>query len=75
MFVQRHRLNADQAAAAEALINARVDGVILPPPLGDADVLVNRLLDAGIAVVTTGSTRPASSLASIGINDFGARSK
>ena len=72
LIVQRHRLNADQAAAADALINARVDGVILPPPLGDADVLVNRLLDAGIAVVTTGSTRPASSLASIGIDDFGA---
>ena len=72
LIVQRHPLSAGEAVAAEALIGARLDGVILPPPLGDAHLLVGRLRGAGIAVVATGSTRPAPSLATIGIDDFGA---
>jgi LacI family transcriptional regulator len=72
LIVQRHPLGAGEAAAAEALIGARLDGVILPPPLGDAHLLVGRLRGAGIAVVATGSIRPGPSLATIGIDDFGA---
>ncbi len=72
LIVMRHRAGANEAEAADALIAARLDGVILPPPLGDAKTLVARLREAGIAVVATGSTRPAPSLASIGIDDFGA---
>ena len=69
LIVQRHQISAGDAAAADALIGARLDGVILPPPLGDAHLLVDRLREAGIAVVATGSTRPAPLLASIGIDD------
>jgi LacI family transcriptional regulator len=72
LIVMRHPVGSNEAAAADALIGARLDGVILPPPLGDAKLLVGRLRDAGISVVATGSTRPAPSLASVGIDDFGA---
>ena len=72
LIVMRHQLGANETAAADSLIASKLDGVILPPPLGDAKLLVDRLRHAGIAVVATGSTRPAPSLASIGIDDFGA---
>jgi LacI family transcriptional regulator len=72
LIVQRHGRNAGSEAAADELIRKRLDGVILPPPLGDDPALVEKLRDAGMAVVATGSTRPTPSLASIGIDDFGA---
>ena len=72
LIVQRHNVSSGDEAAADLLIRANLDGVILPPPLGDATALVDRLRAAGIAVVATGSTRPAPLLASIGIDDRGA---
>jgi LacI family transcriptional regulator len=72
LIVQKHERGTDEGTAAEGLIASRLHGVILPPPLGDAPVLIGRLRDAGIVVVATGSTKPAPSLASIGIDDFGA---
>lgn len=72
LIVQRHKLGGDEATAAEQLIAARLDGVVLPAPLGDAHLLTDRLAAAGIAVVTVGSARAAPALASIGIDDRGA---
>lgn len=69
LIVQRHKHGADEALAAQELMAARLDGVVLPAPLGDAHVLTDRLAAAGIAVVTVGSVRAAPSLASIGIDD------
>ncbi|MDB5669637.1 MAG: LacI family DNA-binding transcriptional regulator [Alphaproteobacteria bacterium] len=72
LIVQRHERGADEEQAADQLIAKNLHGVILPPPLGDNPALIARLRDAGVAVVATGSTRPAPALASIGIDDFGA---
>ena len=72
LIVQKHERGSDEGAAADRLIAARLHGVILPPPLGDAPDLIDRLREAGLVVVATGSTKPAPALASIGIDDFGA---
>jgi LacI family transcriptional regulator len=72
LIVKKHKPGNKPEAAAKMLIDARVDGVILPPPLGDAQALIDKLRQAGIVIVTTGSIRPAPTLASIGIDDFGA---
>jgi LacI family transcriptional regulator len=72
LIVQQHERGADEEDAADQLIAKRLHGVILPPPLGDNPALIEHLREAGLVVVATGSTRPAPSLASIGIDDFGA---
>jgi len=72
LIVKKHEPGGDVQDAGDQFIEAKVDGVILPPPLGDAEALVAKLNDAGIAIITTGSHRPCPSLASIGIDDFGA---
>jgi LacI family transcriptional regulator len=72
LIVQRYDRGSGAEEAADALILKRLHGVILPPPLGDDPALIARLREAGMAVVATGSTKPTPSLASIGIDDFGA---
>ena len=72
LIVQRHKRGVDEGHAADMLIDARLDGVILPPPMADAHHLTDRLSEAGIVMVATGSVRSAPSLASIGIDDRGA---
>jgi LacI family transcriptional regulator len=72
LIVQRHKRGVDEGHAADMLIGARLDGVILPPPMADAHHLTDRLSEAGIVMVATGSVRSAPSLASIGIDDRGA---
>jgi LacI family transcriptional regulator len=72
LIVRKHEPGADPAEAARMLIDARLDGVILPPPLADAPRLIERLIEAGIALVATGSVRTAPAMASIGIDDRGA---
>jgi LacI family transcriptional regulator len=72
LIVKRHSPADDLAQAAARLIEARLDGIILPPPVCDAPELVEALRAAGIAVIATGSIRPGSDLPSIGIDDFAA---
>ncbi|TFI57968.1 LacI family DNA-binding transcriptional regulator [Sphingomonas parva] len=72
LIVKRYMPGEDLAAAADMLIDARLDGAILPPPVCDAEPLVARLRAAGIALIATGSMRPSNTLASIGIDDFAA---
>jgi LacI family transcriptional regulator len=72
LIVKRYMPGADLEAAADMLIDARLDGAILPPPVCDAAPLVARLRAAGIALIATGSMGPSNALASIGIDDFAA---
>jgi LacI family transcriptional regulator len=72
LIVRRHGPGADEIEAADTLIAARLDGVILPPPLADSLALIERLLDAGLVLVATGSVRSVEHMASIGIDDRGA---
>lgn len=70
LIVKRYMPGDSIDAAAEMLIDARLDGAILPPPVSDAPSLAERLHAAGIPVIATGSIRPATHLPSIGIDDF-----
>jgi len=72
LIVKRYMPGEDLQAAAEMLIGARLDGAILPPPVGDAEALVAQLRAANITLIATGSMRPSNSLASVGIDDFAA---
>ena len=74
LIVHKHKRGdaPGEAEVAEKLAGERLDGIILPPPLGDAHELTDRLRDAGILMVATGSVRAAPSLASICIDDRGA---
>jgi LacI family transcriptional regulator len=72
LIVRKHHPGTDDEDAADMLIEAKVDGAILPAPLGDCEPLVNKLRRAKIAMIAAGSIRPAPSLPSIGIDDFGA---
>ncbi len=72
LIVRKHHPGTDDEEAADMLIESNVDGVILPAPLGDCQPLVDKLRKANIAMIAAGSIRPAPSLPSIGIDDFGA---
>ncbi|PSJ36995.1 LacI family DNA-binding transcriptional regulator [Allosphingosinicella deserti] len=72
LIVKRYMPGEDLDAAADMLIDARLDGAILPPPVCDAELLVARLRAARVALIATGSMRPSNTLASIGIDDFAA---
>jgi LacI family transcriptional regulator len=60
--------NVDRSVV-EDLVERRVQGVILAPPLADDPVLVSLLREAGMAVVATGSTHGKLGVASVGIDD------
>jgi LacI family transcriptional regulator len=72
LIVKRHSPGDDLGKAAAMLVDARLDGVILPPPVCDEPGLVQALRGAGIAVIATGSIRQGTDLPSIGIDDFAA---
>ncbi|HEX4737146.1 MAG TPA: LacI family DNA-binding transcriptional regulator [Allosphingosinicella sp.] len=72
LIVKRYSPGDDLAKAAAMLIDAGLDGIILPPPVCDAQDLVRVLREAGIAVIATGSIRQGTDLPSIGIDDFAA---
>jgi len=61
-----------EIAAARRLIEASVDGVILPPPLCDDAAVVSALVAAGVPAVAVASGVPSDRLLSVGIDDFGA---
>lgn len=59
-----------QRAAMKRLLDAGVDGVILPPPLCDSATTVTELTAAGIAVVAVATAVPLDNIASIRIDDY-----
>jgi LacI family transcriptional regulator len=61
-----------QRAAAEKLLAARVDGVILPPPLCDSTATVNHLQEQGIPAVAFATGRPQKGMACVRIDDYAA---
>ena len=65
---------ASQRAATERLIEAGVDGVILPPPLCDSPQTLRDLEERGIPVVAVATGAPVPGVASVRIDDYqGAR--
>ena len=63
-----------QRGAVERLLGARVDGVILPPPLCDSKAALNHLREEGVAIVAFATGRPVEGISSVRIDDYeGAR--
>ena len=63
-----------QRAATERLLEAGVDGVILPPPLCDSPQTLKELEERGIPVVAVATGSPVPGVSSVRIDDYqGAR--
>ncbi|TWH09290.1 LacI family DNA-binding transcriptional regulator [Pseudoxanthomonas taiwanensis] len=63
-----------QRAATQRLLEAGVDGVILPPPLCDSPQTVRELDERGIPVVAVATAAPMQDVPSVRIDDYqGAR--
>lgn len=63
-----------QKAAMQRLLEAAVDGILLPPPLCDSPQAIRNLNGANIPVVAIATGSPAKSMASVRIDDYqGAR--
>lgn len=69
LVVQLCAIEADRCATLQRLLDSGVDGVILPPPLCDADDIHRMLQDAGIPGVAVGSGRPPVFFSSVNIDD------
>ena len=61
---------ASQKTAVKRLLEAGVDGVILPPPLCDSRPTINMLHAAGVTVLAMATARPVSDVSSVRIDDF-----
>ena len=72
LIVKRYRPEESIEAAADMLIGARLDGAILPPPVSGSHALVQRLREARVQIVATGSLQQDMDLPAIGIDDFAA---
>ena len=64
----------DPAEAVKRLMEATVDGIILPPPLCDSDVVLDMIEAAGLAALSFASASPSKRTSAVRIDDFnGAR--
>ncbi|WP_161792399.1 LacI family DNA-binding transcriptional regulator [Croceibacterium mercuriale] len=63
-----HATDQDAQVVAD-LVERRVTGVILAPPLADDPVLVTLLRAGGLGIVASGSVRPDAKVVSVGIDD------
>lgn len=61
-----------QRAAVHKLIAGGVDGVVLPPPLCESDVVLSELKEAGVPAVAVASGRFNAKASSVRIDDFAA---
>ena len=61
---------SSQRNAMKRLLDAGVDGVIVPPPLCDSTRAIDSLNDRNVSVVTIASGAPAEDAASIRIDDY-----
>ncbi|MBP2157893.1 MULTISPECIES: LacI family DNA-binding transcriptional regulator [Asticcacaulis] len=59
-----------QKNAVNRLVEAGVDGVILPPPLCDSEPTVQMLKRAGISVLALATARPLPDVSAVRIDDF-----
>lgn len=59
-----------QTQAVNRLVEQRVEGVILPPPLCDSEPIVHSLLKRGIQVLSLASAAPVEETSAVRIDDF-----
>lgn len=72
LVVQLCERKEDRTQIVQRLIDGGVDGMILPPPLCDAEDIHRLLQDAGTPGVAVASGRPPIFLSSVNIDDRGA---
>ncbi|HEX7340463.1 MAG TPA: LacI family DNA-binding transcriptional regulator [Rhodanobacteraceae bacterium] len=70
VVVERCNNARNQRAAMKRLLEAGVDGVILPPPLCDSRQAIDDLKAEGICVVTVASGAPINDVTSVRIDDY-----
>ncbi len=74
LVVQLCERAEERAAIVQRLIDGGIDGVILPPPLCDAEDIHRLLRDADVPGVVVASGRPPIGLSSVNIDDRAAAS-
>ena len=72
IVVQSSLGHSEPEALAGALARARVDGAILPPPLGDDAVILSALRARGIALVLVAAGDPEADIPFVRVDDFAA---
>ena len=70
LIVEKCDADSGEETAVQRLIATGVDGVILPPPLCDSHLIVERLEAAGIPTVVVATGDPPRSASAIRIDDF-----
>jgi LacI family transcriptional regulator len=68
LVVEKAQSEQDQLPAIRRVIEARVDGVVVPPPLCDSEDLIKTFQNAGLSVVAAGLS--SSPVSSVSIDDF-----
>ncbi|URI15626.1 LacI family DNA-binding transcriptional regulator [Brevundimonas albigilva] len=69
LVVEKCEPEAGETVAIERMLTAGVDGVLLPPPLCDSALVVDRLEAAGLPAVAVASGEPMPSVSAIRIDD------
>ena len=72
LFVEKCDGGGDECTAARRLLDDRVDGIILPPPLCDDADLVAMLDASGVPTVAVGTGQPRAPMSAVSIDDRGA---
>ncbi len=70
LTVEKCDAESGEERAVQRLIEMGVDGVILPPPLCDSHLIVERLEEAGIPTVVVATGEPPHAASAIRIDDF-----
>ena len=69
ILLEKWESYTDGPRAVDRLIAARVDGVLLPPPLCDTGSVLVRLEDAGVPAVAIGPGTPSDGMAAVTMAD------
>ena len=69
LLLEKCALDGDADAFARQLIDAGIDGVILPPPFGDSQTFLQALTAAGIPASVFSASKPAPDMIALSIDD------
>jgi LacI family transcriptional regulator len=69
LFVEKCDDGSLIAEHAQRLVDTGLDGIILPPPLCDNPEIIDRVANAGIAIVAIACGQPDPRVSSVGIDD------
>ena len=69
IVVEKCELGEHEIAVTRHLIDGGIDGIVLPPPLCEAEAVLQLLAEAGIPTVSVASGRPAADMLAVRIDD------